>query len=202
MHEHLDSQRVDLSPHSPGVLLTLNTLTVLAEALAPCPASGQVSDINKSVALLQSEAASFFNGTLLDRSDRVMFKGALKGFTPDQLSGDTLLHYDPQRRHFRIARDNRAHIFNWSRAVRGTGWIDLCGFAPRLVQAGHTPEQVEKLLGEVPAWRQAPEKAVTALSALWTLSRLAKAETAPREERAGRARVAAADLSRVVYRNI
>ncbi|GAA4209132.1 hypothetical protein GCM10022252_75190 [Streptosporangium oxazolinicum] len=202
VHEHLGGRRVDLSPRSPDVGLVLNTLGDMAEALTPCPgASGEAPDITDNVALLQTQAAPLLDGAIVEASHRAMFDEALRGFSLDQLHGDTLAHYDPNRNAFRIPGDGRAHIIGWSLAACGAAWIDLCMFAPRLVQAGHPPERVEKLLSKIPVWRQAPEKTVTALAALWALSRLARAQSAPPDERAGRARVAAAGRSWVAYRS-
>ncbi|MER5621985.1 hypothetical protein ABT061_13180 [Streptosporangium sp. NPDC002544] len=73
---------------------------------------------------------------------------------------------------------------------------------PRLIEAGHTPEQSEALLARVPAWRSAPADAVTALAALWTLFRLYKARFGPVEGRDFRARAAEAGRAWVLYRSL
>ncbi|MFJ2030735.1 phosphotransferase family protein [Streptosporangium sp. NPDC087985] len=113
---------------------------------------------------------------------------------------DTLLHYDLHSGNFRID-DGRPYVIDWAFAARGAAWVDAVMLAPRLVEAGHIPEQTEALLARVPAWRSAPANAVTGLAALWTLFRLYKARFGPVEGRDFRARAAEAGRAWVRYRS-
>ncbi|MFD8561690.1 hypothetical protein ACWDOR_26590 [Streptosporangium canum] len=69
-----------------------------------------------------------------------------------------------------------------------------------LILAGHTPEQAEALAEQVPAWKAAPEAAVTGLAAVWSLFREYVARNGPERIRASRACAAAAGRAWVEYR--
>ena len=195
LHEYVDGRDADLSPGSPDVPLALDTLVVLNEALTPCP--GGLPEVAVNIAGLQAKAASLLAGEL---PDRAMYETALATFSPDALKGNTLLHYDLHSGNFRID-DGRAYVIDWAFAVRGAAWVDAVMLAPRLIEAGHTPERTEALLARVPAWRSAPADAVTGLAVLWTLFRLYKARFGPAEGRDFRARAAAAGRAWVRYRS-
>ncbi|MGW0590954.1 phosphotransferase family protein [Streptosporangium sp. NPDC002607] len=195
LHEYVDGRDADLSPGSPDVPLVLDTLVVLNEALTPCP--GGVPEVAVNIAGLQAKAASLLAGEL---PDRAVYETALDRFDPDALEGDTLLHYDLHPGNFRID-DGRAYVIDWAFAVRGAAWVDAVMLAPRLIEAGHTPEQTEGLLARVPAWWSAPADAVTGLAALWTLFRLYKARFGPVEGRDFRARAAEAGRAWVRHRS-
>ncbi|MEU3169392.1 phosphotransferase [Streptosporangium sp. NPDC006930] len=195
LHEYVDGRDADLSPGSPDVPLVLDTLTVLNEALTPCPDG--LPEVAVNIAGLQAKAASLLAGELPDRS---MYEKALTAFSLDALKGDTLLHYDLHPGNFRID-DGRAYVIDWAFAARGAAWVDAVMLAPRLIEAGHTPEQAEALLARVPAWRSAPADAVTGLAALWTLFRRYKARFGPVEGRDFRTRAADAGRAWVHHRS-
>ncbi|MEV4747588.1 phosphotransferase [Streptosporangium sp. NPDC049248] len=195
LHEYVDGRDADLSPGSPDVPLVLDTLVVLNEALTPCP--GGFPEVAVNIAGLQAKAASLLTGEL---PDRAMYETALATFSLDALKGNTLLHYDLHSGNFRID-DGRSYVIDWAFAVRGAAWVDAVMLAPRLIEAGHTPERTEALLARVPAWRSAPADAVTGLAALWTLFRLYKARFGPEEGRDFRARAAEAGRAWVRYRS-
>ncbi|OUC93838.1 hypothetical protein [Streptosporangium minutum] len=71
---------------------------------------------------------------------------------------------------------------------------------PRLILAGHTPAQAERLAEQVPAWRAAPEAAVTGLAAVGSLFREFVARDGPERVRASRAHAAVAGRAWVEYR--
>ncbi|MER6827566.1 phosphotransferase [Streptosporangium sp. NPDC000563] len=195
LHEYVDGRDADLSPGSPDVPLVLDTVAILNEALTPCP--GGLPEVAVNIAGLQAKAAALLAGEL---PDRAMYETALTTFSLDALEGDTLLHYDLHPGNFRID-DGRAYVIDWAFAVRGAAWVDAVMLAPRLIEAGHTPEQTEALLARVPAWQSAPADAVTGLAALWTLFRLHKARFGPEEGRGFRARAAEAGRAWVHHRS-
>jgi thiamine kinase-like enzyme len=100
---------------------------------------------------------------------------------------NTLLHYDLSAGNLLVS-GGRVRVVDWSFAARGTAWLDGALFAPRLVQARHTPEKADELLSALPHWRDAPRKAVIGVAAAWTLFRLYKAQYRPAEVREARAR--------------
>ncbi|MEV0752364.1 phosphotransferase [Streptosporangium sp. NPDC050280] len=195
LYEYVNGRDADLSPGSPDVPLVLDTLVVLNEALTPCPDG--LPEVAVNIAGLQAKAASLLAGELPDRS---MYEKALTTFSLDALKGDTLLHYDLHPGNFRID-DGRAYVIDWAFAARGAAWGDAVMLAPRLIEAGHTPEQAEALLARVPAWRSAPADAVTGLAALWTLFRRYKARFGPVEGRDFRTRAADAGRAWVHHRS-
>ncbi|GAA2873056.1 hypothetical protein GCM10010517_33550 [Streptosporangium fragile] len=199
LHEYVDGRDADLSPGSPDVPLVLDTLMVLNETLTPCPGRDGIPDVAENVAMLQAKAAHLLALPAGDLPYRAMYETALRGFHPDALGGDTLLHYDLHAGNLRIGH-GQPYAIDWAFAARGAAWIDVVMLAPRFVAAGHTPEQAEALLARVPAWRSAPEGAVTALAALWTLFRLYKARFGPEEGREFRARAAEAGQAWVRHR--
>jgi hypothetical protein len=71
---------------------------------------------------------------------------------------------------------------------------------PRLIEAGHSPASAERLVARLPAWRNAPAPAVTALAALWTMFRQYKALYGPDSARPFRARAARAGYAWVSHR--
>ena len=91
------------------------------------------------------------------------------------------------------------HVIDWSFATRGQAWVVPAIFAPRLIQAGHTPQQADALLSTLPAWKAARPQAVAGLAALWTLYRLYQAEHGPIETRAVHARAADAGRSWLIH---
>ncbi|MER6171383.1 phosphotransferase [Streptosporangium sp. NPDC001681] len=202
LYEYLDGRDADLSPGSPDIWRVLDTVTVLGETLTPCPAQGgSVPDVAGNVVGLQVKAARLLEGSVGGLLYRAMYETALRGFTPDALAGNTLLHYDLHPGNLQISGE-QAYAVDWAFAARGAAWIDPFMLVPRLILAGHPPSQAEALIGQVPAWRSAPKEPVTALAALWTLYRLYKAQSGPSKERDFRARAAEAGRSWVAYRSM
>jgi Ser/Thr protein kinase RdoA (MazF antagonist) len=171
LFEYVDARRVDLAPGSPDLPAVLDTLDLLGRLLTPGP-NGALP-ITYNTEALQAKARHLLDTGRL--ADRELFEAALRGFSLDRLRGDTMLHYDLSAGNLLIAA-GQVHVLDWSLAVRGAAWIDGALFAPRLVQAGHSPAQADLLLSRVPVWRAAPPDAVTALAALWALSRTRVAE--------------------------
>jgi Ser/Thr protein kinase RdoA (MazF antagonist) len=82
---------------------------------------------------------------------------------PDLVDGRQLVHTDVSPKNFLIAGQAIA-VVDWAAPVRGAGWIDTALMVVRLIRAGHTPAQAEQWAEQVPAWRQAPGRAVTAFA--------------------------------------
>lgn len=80
----------------------------------------------------------------------------------DGVGGDALVHYDIRADNTLIRADGEAVLVDWPWALRGAGWIDLVqlGFNIRL----HDPTfDVERLVGEHPAFEGVPAAHVTRL---------------------------------------
>jgi hypothetical protein len=185
-----NARPADLSPGSPDLAPVLEAMAVLGTALIPCPCPQGAIPVSSNVkALLAKSALMLASGRELD--DRDMFAAAIEGLDLAQLRGNTLLHYDLSASNM-LVNDQGVWVVDWSFAVRGAAWIDAALFAPRLVQAGHSPRQAEVLLSTLSWWKRAPAPTVAGLAAAWTLFRLYKAQHGPEEVREARARAAEA----------
>lgn len=135
----------DLSPGSPDVDAVMTSLARLHDFLTPCP----LADAPGIAAL-------------------PLFDGQVPHL--DAMGGDTLLHCDLRADNLFIS--HRVHVIDWAWPHRGAAWIDTAFLVPQLILAGHTAEDAEKYALLVPAYREAPEEAVTsfavALTAYWT----------------------------------
>lgn len=70
--------------------------------------------------------------------------------------------------------------------------MDIALLMPRLIAAGHTPDQAEDVVRQMPAWQGVPADAVTAWAAVHALFAAHMARTGPLHHRRLRARTAAA----------
>lgn len=196
--EHLDGRGADLSPASPDVPAVLDTVTRLGALLTPCPAA-DAPPVAGNVDFLVARSRHLLGrpeGTLPYRD---LYAAALDRFDAEDLAGATLLHYDPHPGNLWIT-DDGVRVIDWGFAAAGAAWIDAFMLGPRLIEAGHTPEQAETLLVRVPAWRDAPPLAVNGLLAAWTLFRVSKAMHGPEEDREFRSRAAGAGRTWLAYR--
>ncbi|MBX6384708.1 MAG: phosphotransferase [Microbispora sp.] len=194
-----DAVTADLSPRSPHIPRVLSAVSRMNAALTPCP-SATAPPVVQHVYALQAKAAHM----LTERAgmlggDLELYREALAGFDPVHLVGDTLLHYDLHAGNLLLTED-RVYVVDWSYACRGAAWVELAMLAPRLIQAGHTPGQVEQLFAGMGSWVKAPALAVTGLAAAWTLFRLHEAAFGPAEVRGDRSSAAQAGLAWIAYR--
>jgi hypothetical protein len=189
------SRHVDLTPGSPELPAVLDTVALLGALLTPCP-RGAAPVIDNILPLLAKDSH------LRDKAiaaDHDLYGMAIDRFDPSDLRGDTLLHYDLSANNMLISQ-GQVYVIDWSFAARGAAWIDAAMLAPRLVEAGHTPGQVDELLTRIPSWASAPPSAVIGLAALWTRFRIYKARYGPEEMREYRARAALAGKRWLAHR--
>lgn len=190
-----NARHADLSPGSPDLPAVLDTIAGLGDMLTPAP-NGAVPVID-NIRPLQSKGRHLLDKPAGVLPDRGVFVAALERFDPGMVRGDTLLHYDLSAGNLLVGR--RTWVLDWSFACRGAAWVDAALFAPRLVDAGHTPEAVDGMLSRVPSWRSAPRDALAGLAALWTMFRLYKALYGPENVRDARARAAVAGRAWLDY---
>lgn len=85
-------------------------------------------------------------------------------------AGTSLLHTD-YHRHNVLITDDRAWLVDWALATRGAAFIDLACLIPRLIAAGHSPNNAEAWAAQHTVWRAADPLAVTlfarAIARLW-----------------------------------
>ncbi|MFJ8663533.1 hypothetical protein [Streptomyces sp. NPDC093795] len=79
------------------------------------------------------------------------------------MRGDTLLHCAIRTDNLLIG-DRGVRFVDWALAHRGAAWLDVALILPQLIRAGHTPEEAEKHAAQIPAYRDAPEQAITAFA--------------------------------------
>lgn len=92
----------------------------------------------------------------------------------DLLSGATsVAHTDMHERNVLIGQRG-ARLVSWAWACRAPAWVDPAILAVRLIEAGHTPQQAEGWVAQVPAWKAASPDALdafaVALLGLWMLN--------------------------------
>ncbi|MGV9771585.1 hypothetical protein [Streptosporangium sp. NPDC003464] len=197
--EHVATQRpVDLSPGSPDVADVIDIAQILGETLSPNPA-GEVPPVTDNVTFLARRADALLAAPPADLQSLPAYRAARAGLNLDSLAGDTLLHADFHEGDL-LATTSGVRLIDWGLACQGAAWVETALLIPRLILADHTPAEAERLAEQVPAWKAAPEAAVTGLAAVWSLSREYVARNGPERIRASRAHAAAAGRAWVEYR--
>ncbi|MFI6496428.1 phosphotransferase family protein [Nonomuraea typhae] len=191
-----DARHADLSPGSPDLAKVVDTVGMLGAWLTPSPDGAMLVQTN--IEPLLAKARHMLAKPSGELPDRDAYERALDGFDVAALRGNTLLHYDLSAGNLLIT-PKQVYVIDWAFAAKGASWIDAAMLAPRLIQAGHTPEQTDVLLSGLVAWGSAPRRAVTGLAALWTLFRIYKALHGPAGVRDDRARAAEAGKAWMDY---
>ncbi|NRQ32083.1 hypothetical protein HII36_09560 [Nonomuraea sp. NN258] len=189
-----NARHADLSPGSDDLPRVLDTLALLGTQLTPAPAGA--TPVIDNVEALLNKGRHLLAKPGLD--GRELYLAALDGWDAAELAGDTLVHYDLSESNLLVS-GRCVWVVDWAFAAQGAEWLDAALFAPRLVQAGHTPEEVDELLRALPSWQHNRSKAISGLTALWTLFRLYKARYGPEEVRQARALAAQAGEAWLAY---
>ncbi|MEU4833924.1 phosphotransferase [Streptosporangium sp. NPDC023615] len=197
--EHVDDAReVDLSPGSSDLHGVLELVQVLGETLTPNPGA-QVPPVVDNVQFLIRRADALLAAPPPDLLAADAYRRARGLLDLDALAGSALLHADLHEGNL-LTCSAGVRVVDWGLACQGAAWVETALFVPRLILAGHSPEQTERLVGQVAAWKSAPADAVTGLAAAWSLFREFVARNGPAGIRASRARAAAAGRAWVEYR--
>ena len=128
-YEHVDGRHPDLSPMSPDLVPLVHTLTVMSER--PWPET-----VRKKP--LHSRWADF-----------------LPGDVPRGLQGRSLTHTDMSPLNMLVTADSKLRFLDWALACPAPAWADTAFAVLRLISAGHTPGEAEKVAQQVPAYRRA-----------------------------------------------
>ncbi|MEU7279039.1 hypothetical protein AB0A69_09710 [Streptomyces sp. NPDC045431] len=136
---YAEGHHPDLSPGSPDIPAVLDAVVALHTALTPCPYPG---------------TPEFTDHPVVERA----------AAHHDTMRGDTLLHCDIRTDNI-LMGEHGPLLVDWALAHRGAAWLDAALMVPQLILAGHTPEEAEKHATHIPAYRDAPEEAVTAFAA-------------------------------------
>lgn len=193
--EHAGGHDADLSPGSADLPAVSGTV----QAIGAARAWDGAPPVAANVAALQDKAsrllASHPDGPPWD-----MYAAAISDFDSGWLAGTSLVHYDLHSANLQVDAGGTAKALDWSFACSGAPWVDFALLLPRLIEAGHTPADAEQFAAQLPAWKCAPPRAVTALAALWSLFREYKAHYGPRHARGIRAQAAEAGRAWVAHR--
>lgn len=134
-YEYVDGRHPDLAPGSADLAPLVRTLAVLSEA--PWP-----------------EALS-------KKPLHTRWAGFLPEAVPTGLQGRGLAHTDMSPRNMLVTPAGQLLLLDWALSCPAPSWADTALAIPRLISAGHTPEQAETIARQVPAYRAADPAAVT-----------------------------------------
>jgi hypothetical protein len=135
--EYLDGRHANYAPGSPDVDKVISAFTELGRL--PCP----------DLPLKRPEHR--WGAHVDDQADLEWFYG------------DRLQHIDPTPLNLVMA-NGKASLIDWAWPTRGAAWLDLACLVIRLIEAGHTPEQAEDVVGAVPSWGTAPSEGLRAFA--------------------------------------
>jgi hypothetical protein len=105
---------------------------------------------------------------------------------PGLLDGDMLVHSDPKPENF-VVHGDCAWLVDWGWALRGPSWMTSALLVLAMMEAGWEPDTAENALAGVPAWDDAPPRAVSAFAFAEARSWDAAAKRAPTRLRKFRA---------------
>ena len=80
---------------------------------------------------------------------------------PSKLQGRALAHTDMSPHNMLVGDTGELLLLDWALACPAPAWADAALAIPRLIAAGHTPEQAETFAQEIPAYRAAEPDALT-----------------------------------------
>lgn len=80
---------------------------------------------------------------------------------PTGLQGRALAHTDLSPHNMLVTPVRKLRLLDWALACPAPAWADTALTIPRLISAGHTPEQAESIAQRVPAYRTADSATVT-----------------------------------------
>ncbi|MFD5249248.1 aminoglycoside phosphotransferase [Amycolatopsis sp. NPDC058340] len=160
-----DGTRPNLRPGSPDLSAVLATFGALGRTLTPCPlpdvpdALDDLGPLLRGWRELAKERPGDLDGWAVRNLDRLV---QLETSWHPWSAGDTLLHNDIQPEYLVRTGPGRVLVTNWRYPARGAGWLDLVALVPYLLDAGHEPADVDRLLRRRPVLTGVPVWAVTA----------------------------------------
>ncbi|WP_432033509.1 phosphotransferase family protein [Streptomyces antibioticus] len=137
-YEYIEGRHPDLAPGSDDLTLLLRTLTLMSRTAWP-------EALNKKP--LHTRWTEFLPKDI-----------------PLGLQGRALAHTDMSPHNMLSTPGGKLLLLDWALACPAPAWADTALAVPRLISAGHTPEQAETLARQVPAYRAADPAAITTLA--------------------------------------
>lgn len=174
-YEHVDGRHARLAPGSGDIYPVVQLLTELA--VREVPGSSYFDSLGarwarespwRTLAGLKHKMRSTWERKRIDEFVDMEL------YVFDVLSaGTSIANADVNESTVLIGRGG-PRIVGWTWATRAPAWVDAAVLVVRLVEAGHTPEQAESWVANVPAWNDASADALNAfavaLLGLWTLN--------------------------------
>ncbi|MFE0028044.1 aminoglycoside phosphotransferase [Amycolatopsis sp. NPDC059021] len=160
-----DGTRPVLRPGSPDLSAVLATFGALGRTLTPCPLPDVPAALDDLGPLLRGwrEIAARPPDDLDPWAVRNLGSlVALETSWHPWAAGDTLLHNGIEPDSLVRTGPGRVLVTNWRYPARGAGWLDLVTLVPHLLDAGHAPADVDRLLRGRPVLSGVPGWAVTA----------------------------------------
>jgi hypothetical protein len=161
----LEGTRPNLRPGSPDLSAVMATFGALGRTLTPSPLPEVPDALDDLGPLLRGwrELRADPPPDLDEWSARHLESlAALEGSWHPWAAGDTLLHNDIQPENLVRTGPGRVLVTNWRYPAKGAGWLDLVALVPHLLDAGHEPADVDRLIRRRPALAGVPVWAVTA----------------------------------------
>ncbi len=172
-YEYVYGWNASLAPGSADIPALIQLLTQLAVPVAPgaeqFPSLGaQWSKLSPWRTLAHNKPRSLGPWERAHLKDFV----DLEQYIFDVLFGGTCItHADVSESNVLIGQSGM-RIVGWTWATRAPAWADAAVLAVRMVGAGHSPQQAEGWMGNIPAWENASTEALDAFSVallgLWT----------------------------------
>ncbi|MEU2746694.1 hypothetical protein ABZ613_10380 [Streptomyces collinus] len=134
-YEYVEGRYPDLSPGSDDLAALVRTLIAVSQT--PWPEA-----LNKKP--LHTRWAEF-----------------LPEDVPSGLQGRALAHTDMSPHNMLMKDADELLLLDWALACPAPSWADTALTIPRLISAGHTPEQAETIARQIPAYLAANPAAVT-----------------------------------------
>ncbi|MET9914585.1 phosphotransferase [Streptomyces sp. NPDC006476] len=134
-YEYIEGRHPDLTPGSDDLAPLLRTLTVVSRTAWP-------EALNKRP--LHKRWTEF-----------------LPEDVPPGLQGRGLAHTDMSPHNMLMTRGGKLLLLDWALSCPAPAWADTALTVPRLISAGHTPQQAETIARQVPAYRAADPATVT-----------------------------------------
>ncbi|MFE3171280.1 phosphotransferase [Amycolatopsis sp. NPDC059090] len=169
--EHVAGRHANLEPGSPDLPLVADAAVTMAQALAGCsldlPSAAEQwawSSPWRRLSKQPDGKLGLWDRRHLDE----LVERERQGI--DWVRGDSLVHGDLHP--LNILVSDRARVVDWAWSSLGAPWLDATSLVLRLVADGHTPAQAEEWARRIPAYRDAPDRGITAFSVLvlgmWT----------------------------------
>ncbi|MEV8612737.1 phosphotransferase [Amycolatopsis sp. NPDC051373] len=163
--EHVNGRHAELRPGSRDLPLVVESVATMVSSLARCrldlqTASEQWEWMSPWRRLSKSTPDE------LDPWDQKHIEQLIEceRHAIQSVRGDSLVHGDLHP--LNILVSERARVVDWAWSTIGAAWLDAAALVLRLVAAGHTPAQAEEWANQISAYRDAPDRAVTAFAVL------------------------------------